>query len=133
MKNSRVIRTKSRFGLPQGFVPRLQRDGSSTLLEHNIYRLPDGREFVPIHPTGFLGRPSHLYALVSLDQYQRSERGSVYIRTDRRIFDYSVDNIGSGREMFDTGYAMKDLERTGRYAGEGKSDAVETVSRDTSR
>src|SRR5688500_15160159 len=31
---------KQRFGLPEGFVPRLQRYGRSVLLEENIYRLP---------------------------------------------------------------------------------------------
>jgi hypothetical protein len=108
--------TKQRFGLPAGFTPRPQRHGRSILLEENIYRLPNGKEFVPCHPKGTLGRLHHLYALVTVEQFQRGEMGSVYVRTDGRIFDYSVDNLDSGREMFETGYSMHDLERTGRYA-----------------
>ena len=82
---------KQRFGLPEGFVPRLQRYGRSVLLEQNIYRLPDGNEYLPTHPLGTLGSRQHLYALLTVEQYLARKRGSVYIRTDGRIFDYSVD------------------------------------------
>jgi hypothetical protein len=107
---------KQRFGLPDGFVPRMQRYGRSILLAENIYRLPNGLEFIPCYPTSILGRLHHLYALLTEKQYQRNQRGSVYVRTDGRIFDYSVDHVNPEREMFDTGYTMHDLERTGRYA-----------------
>ncbi|MGH9931303.1 MAG: hypothetical protein ACREA9_19015, partial [Pyrinomonadaceae bacterium] len=109
---------KQRFGLPEGFVPRLQRYGRSVLLELNIYRLPDGREFVPCRPTGTLGPRRHLYALLTSEQYLEGQRGSVYVRTDGKIFDYSVDTRTAFSEIFDTGYTIADLERTGRYAPE---------------
>jgi hypothetical protein len=107
---------KQRFGLPQGFVPRLQRYGRAVLLELNIYRLPDGQEFIPCQPSGTLGGRQHLYALVTSEQYFQGKRGSVYVRTDGRIFDYSVDKHEPDRDLFDTGYTLYDLERTGRYA-----------------
>lgn len=107
---------KQRFGLPEGFVPRLQRYGRAVLLELNIYRLPDGQEFIPCRPSGTLGGRQHLYALVTSEQYLQERRGSVYVRTDGRIFDYSVDMQQPERDMFDTGYTLYDLERTGRYA-----------------
>jgi len=107
---------KQRFGLPEGFVPRLQRYGRAVLLELNAYRLPDGREFIPCRPSGTLGGRQHLYALVTNEQYLQGKRGSVYVRTDGRIFDYSVDKQEPDRDMFDTGYTLYDLERTGRYA-----------------
>lgn len=107
---------KQRFGLPEGFVPRLQRHGRAVLLESNIYRLPDGQEFIPCRPSGTLGGRQHLYALVTSEQYLKEKRGSVYVRTDGRIFDYSVDRQQPERDMFDTGYTLYDLERTGRYA-----------------
>jgi hypothetical protein len=109
---------KQRFGLPQGFVPRLQRYGRSVLLELNVYRLPNGQEFIPAHPSGTLGMQSHLYALLTSEQYSKRQRGSVYIRTDGRIFDYSVDSASDSGDLFDTGYTIYDLERTGRYAPE---------------
>jgi len=117
-RNSRanVSATKQRFGLPQGFVPRLQRYGRAVLLELNIYRLPDGQEFIPGHPTGTLGTRQHLYALLTSEQYLRGKRGSVYVRSDGRIFDYSVDSANPSGDIFDTGYTIYDLERTGRYA-----------------
>ncbi len=108
--------SKQRFGLPQGFVPRLQRYGRAVLLELNVYRLPDGQEFIPVHPTGTLGTRQHLYALLSGEQYLKGRCGSVYVRLDGRIFDYSVDNANSSGDIFDTGYTIYDLERTGRYA-----------------
>jgi hypothetical protein len=43
-------------------------------------------------------------------------RGSVYVRTDGRIFNYAIDTGNASRELFDTGYSMADLERTGHYA-----------------
>jgi hypothetical protein len=112
---------KQRFGLPEGFVhrPRLIR---SILLEDNVYRLPNGNTYVPCKPSGTLGRLQHLYALVTVEQFQHGARGSTYVRTDGRIFDYSVDDVGSGREMFDTGYTMQDLERTGSYADNFKPE-----------
>jgi hypothetical protein len=121
----RIIRSKHRpsspavkqkFGLPEGFVPRLQRFGRSVLLERNVYRLPDGRELIPCHPTGTLGTSRHLYALLTGEQYLQGRRGSVYVRTDGRIFDYSVDSSSPLGDIFDTGYTVYDLERTGRYA-----------------
>lgn len=113
-----VSHIKARFGLPQGFVPRLQRYGRSVLLELNVYRLPNGREFIACRPTGTLGANSHLYALLTNEQYLQGRRGSVYVRTDGRIFDYSVDSSIPLGDLFDTGFTMSDLERTGRYAPE---------------
>ena len=109
---------KNRFGLPDGFVPRLQRYGRSVLLELNIYRLPNGREFIVSRPTGTLGASRHRYALLTGEQYLQGRRGSVYVRTDGRIFDYSVDSSIPLGDIFDTGYTISDLERTGRYAPE---------------
>jgi hypothetical protein len=109
---------KQRFGLPEGFVPRLQRYGRSVLLELNIYRFPNGQEFIPVHPSGTLGTRRHLYALLTSEQYMKGQRGSVYVRTDGRIFDYSVDTANALGDLFDTGYTIYDLERTGRYAPE---------------
>jgi hypothetical protein len=106
---------KQRFGLPNGFVPRLQRFGRSVLLELNVYRLPDGQEFIPSVPVGTLGTRQHSYALLTTEQYLSGKRGSVYIRSDGRIFDYSVDANPVG-DFFDTGYTIHDLERTGQYA-----------------
>lgn len=107
---------KPRFGLPQNFVPRLQRAGRIVLLEENIYSLPDGREFVPSTPTGTLAGNRHLYALVTVEQFERGSRGSVFVTLDGRVFDYSVVQTDPDREMFDTGYTIQHLERTGRYA-----------------
>lgn len=121
----RIIRQKNRpstaavkqkFGLPKGFVPRLHSFGRSVLLELNVYRLPDGRELIPCHPTGTLGASRHLYALLTSEQYLQGRRGSVYVRTDGKIFDYSVDSASPLGDIFDTGYTIYDLERTGRYA-----------------
>ena len=109
---------KQRFGLPAGFVSRLQRYGRTVLLELNVYRLPNGQEFIPVRPTGTLGASRHLYSLLSSEQYLKGKRGSVYVRTDGKIFDYSVDTGIPLGEMFDTGYTIADLERTGRYAPE---------------
>jgi len=107
--------SRQRFGLPEGFISRLQRNGRTVLLEDNVYSLPNGDEFIPCHPTGTLGRIRHLYALLTPAQHKQKVRGSVYIRTDGRIFDYSVDQANPEQEMFDTGYTIYDLERTGRY------------------
>lgn len=107
---------KQRFGLPEGFVPRLQRYARSVLLELNVYRLPNEQEFIPCRPTGTLGTSRHLYALLTSEQYLKGKRGSVYVRTDGRIFDYSVDTAIPLGDIFDTGYTISDLERTGRYA-----------------
>lgn len=106
---------RQRFGLPEGFVPRMQRFGRGVLLELNIYSLPNGQEFIPCLPTGPLGS-RHLYALLTGEQYLRGKRGSVYVRGDGSIFDYSVVSANSLGDMFDTGYTIYDLERTGRYA-----------------
>lgn len=106
-----------RSGLPQGFVLGPNRYRRRTrLLKDNIYRLPDKREFVPAVPSGALGRVGHLYALLTEHQYQQSQRGSIYIRNDGRIFDYSGDSSATADELFDTGFTMDDLRRTGRYA-----------------
>ena len=99
-------------------MPRLQRYGRSVLLELNIYRLPNGLEFIPCHPSGTLGTRRHLYALLTSEQFVAGKRGSVYVRTDGRIFDYSVDAANPLGDLFDTGYTIYDLERTGRYAPE---------------
>lgn len=109
-------KTTQRFGLPQGFTLRLQQNGRSVLLEDNIYSLPNGDEFIPQRPTGILGKRRHLYALLTVKQLAAARQGSVYIRTDGRIFDYGVDHADPAREMFDTGLTIHDLERTGRYA-----------------
>ena len=107
--------TRQRFGLPEGFVPRMQRFGRGVLLELNVYRLPDGQEFIPSFPTGTLGS-RHLYALLTGEQYLSGRRGSVYVRSDGRIFDYSLVSANPLGDMFDTGYTIYNLERTGRYA-----------------
>jgi hypothetical protein len=107
---------RQRFGLPSSFVPRLQRTARSVLLELNVYRLPTGQEFIPCHPSGTLGTRQHVYALLTTEQYLSGKRGSVYVRSDLRIFDYSVVNSNSLDDIFDTGYTIYDLERTGRYA-----------------
>jgi hypothetical protein len=107
---------KQRFGLPEGFLPRWQRFERGILLELNIYTLPNGQEFLPSRPSGTLGAQRHLYALLSMDQYLTKKRGSVYVRNDGRIFDYSIDSGIATGDFFDTGYTIYDLERTGRYA-----------------
>jgi len=109
---------KQRFGLPHGFLPRLHRYGRTVLIERNVYRLPNGQEFIPTIPSGTLGSRRHRYALLTSEQYSKATRGSVYVRTDGKIFDYSIDSGVPAREMFDTGYTIADLERTGRYAPE---------------
>ena len=124
-KNPQPKKPKPRFGLPEGFCPRLQRYGRSVLLEDNIYRLPNGQEFIPRHPTGTLGKPRHLYALLNVEQFEQGRRGSVYVRTDGRVFDYSVDHADPARDMFDTGYTLNDLERTGRYALKTGSEKIQ--------
>jgi hypothetical protein len=116
-RQSKKLNTrKPRFGLPENFVPRLQRFGRGVLLELNIYRLPTGQEFIPARPIGTLGQRQHLYALLTTEQYIKGQRGSVYVRSDGRIFDYSLDSINSATDFFDTGYTIYDLERTGHYA-----------------
>lgn len=112
----RVRNSKPRFGLPEGFIPRFQKYERSVLLEDNVYRLPDGQEFIPRQPTGTLGKDRHSYALLTADQFTEGRRGSVYVRTDGRIFNYGVDHADPDRELFDTGYTINNLERTGRYA-----------------
>jgi hypothetical protein len=113
---TRASTARQRFGLPEGFVPRMQRFGRAVLLELNVYRLPDGQEFIPAHPSGTLGARRHLYALLTPEQYLKGKRGSVYVRNDGRIFDYSVDSANPSGDIFDTGYTIYDLERTGQYA-----------------
>lgn len=118
-RRKKVLATKkpkSRFGLPEGFSPRLQHYKRSVLLEDNVYSLPSGQEFIPKYPTGTLGKLRHLYALLTVEQFKDGRRGSTYVRTDGRIFDYSVDHADPSRDLFDTGYTIYDLERTGRYA-----------------
>lgn len=106
---------RHRFGLPEGFVPRMQRFGRGVLLELNVYRLPNGQEFIPCFPTGTLGS-RHLYALLTSEQFLDGKRGSVYVRSDGRIFDYSLVSANPLGDIFDTGYTIYNLERTGRYA-----------------
>lgn len=101
--------------MPEGFEPRLQRFGRGVLLERNIYSLPNGQELIPCLPTGPLGS-RHLYALLTAEQHLCGSRGSIYARGDGRIFDYSVVSANPLGDMFDTGYTIYDLERTGRYA-----------------
>lgn len=115
-KHTTATALKQRFGLPEGFEPRWQRFGRSVLLEMNVYRLPDGREFIPSRPVGTLGARQHLYALLTNEQFLSGRRGSVYVRLDGRIFDYSVDSANPSGDIFDTGYTIYELERTGRYA-----------------
>lgn len=117
---------KPRFGLPPNFVPRFQRAGRVLLLADNIYSMPDGREFVPAPPTGTLAGGRHLYALLTVEQFVRGGRGSVFVRLDGRVFDYSVVQTDPDREMFDTGYTIHDLKRTGRYASTN-ADEDDTV------
>ncbi len=109
-----------RLGQPRALDPQLQRYGRSILLELNIYRLPTGQEFIPCKPTGTLAASRHLYALLTSEQFLKGRRGSVYVRNDGRIFDYSVDARIPLSEIFETGYTIADLERTGRYAPERK-------------
>ena len=116
---SRVSKDKNakhRFGLPAGFVSRRSRFGRTILLQDNVYRLPNGIEFIPLPPAGTLGSRNHQYALLTLAQYEKRLRGSIYVRTDGRIFDYAFDHNDPERELFDTGFTIIDLERTGRYA-----------------
>jgi hypothetical protein len=113
-----------RYGLPVGFVSRLGRYGRSVLLEDNVYRLPNGMEFIPQPPAGTLGSRNHQYALLTSEQYVKRQRGSVYVRTDSRIFDYAHDHNEAERELFDTGFTIHDLERTGRYAPEVKTRSL---------
>ena len=101
--------------------PSLARYGRTVLFEDNIYRLPNGSEFIPQPPAGTLGSRNHQYALLTSDQYVNRQRGSVYVRTDGRIFDYACDHHVVEREMFDTGFTISDLKRTGRYAPELKA------------
>ena len=110
-----------RYGLPAGFVSRLGRYGRSVLLADNVYRLPNGMQFIPQPPAGTLGSRNHQYALLTIEQYVKRQRGSVYVRTDSRIFDYAHDHNELEREMFDTGFTIHDLERTGRYAPDLKT------------
>jgi predicted heme/steroid binding protein len=126
-----ILAGKQRFGLPKGFVPRTQRAQTNILLPRNVYRMPNGVEVVPCEPTGTLGRLHHLYALLTLEQYENGARGSIYVRADGRVFDYSVDDVASGREMFDTGLTVSDLERTGSYVNtlESKRASVGKLKR----
>jgi hypothetical protein len=108
--------SKHRFGLPDGFVSRVGRYGRSVLLEDNVYRLPNGRHFIPQPPSGTLGKRNHQYALLTTEEYEQGRRGSVYVRMDGRLFDYASDHGDVDRELFDTGFTIHDLERTGHYA-----------------
>lgn len=112
-----------RIGLPAGSVSRLGRYQRTLLFEDNVYRLPNGSEFIPQPPAGTLGSRNHEYALLTNEQYLERKRGSVYVRKDGRIFDYACDHKVVDLEMFDTGFTIHDLERTGRYAPELKSRA----------
>jgi len=117
---------KSRGGLPSDFQLHHNRFGRTRLLEGNIYQLSNGKEFVPCIPSGALGQSRHLYALLSVDQYEQGRRGSVYVRNDGRIFDYSQLGVDTDLEFFDTGFTINDLERTGRYV---KTPALKKAGR----
>jgi hypothetical protein len=93
---------------------------------------PDGREFVPSTPKGPLAGDRHLYALVTVEQFGRGSRGSVFVTLDGRVFDYSVVQTDPDREMFDTGYTIHHLKRTGRYASSvpiKKTDRQKTLKK----
>ncbi|HKE60094.1 MAG TPA: hypothetical protein VKB46_25455 [Pyrinomonadaceae bacterium] len=120
-------KARRRFALPEGFSPKLQRHGRAILLEENIYCLPNSQEFVPVQPKGPLGQGHHLYALLTIAQHQAGKRGSVYIRNDGRIFDYSFDTRDPQRDLFDTGYTIYDLERTGRYVKPPRAQKAKPV------
>jgi hypothetical protein len=107
---------KQRSGLPKGFALRENRAGRTILLPENIYRLPDGREFVPFVPAESPGPTRHQYALLTLPQFEQSLRASVFVRSDGRVFDYRLDGADTQLDAFDTGYTIDDLERTGKYA-----------------
>lgn len=124
---------KHRLGLPQGFVSRLGRYGRTVLLADNVYRLPNGEELIPQHPSGTLGARRHSYALLTAEQYAQGKRGSVYVRTDGRIFDYAFDHGNPDRELFDTGFSIRDLERTGRYVSKHTSTGVQGKRRNRRR
>ena len=115
---------KSRAGLPKGFTFRGNRAGRTRLLEGNIYRLPDGREFVPRDPAGALGG-GHKYVLLTLEQHREGNNGSLYIRNDGRICDYN-DPAATESELCDIGFRLEDLERTGRYVETIKEGATKT-------
>jgi hypothetical protein len=114
--NKTTHSSRPKCGLPKDFVPRPSRSERSRLLLENIYRLPNGQEFVPVLPSGALGGTAHQYALLSLSQYQQHQRGSIYVRADGRIFDYSRAESASLADFFDTGFTIADLQRTGHYA-----------------
>lgn len=116
--------TKQRLGLPPNFVARAARYGRTILLLDNVYRLPSGAEYIPQRATGTLGS-RHVYALLSRAQYVAGQRGSVYVRQDGRIFDYGFDSGNPLSDMFDTGYTIYDLERTGCYAPETTTASVQ--------
>jgi hypothetical protein len=115
-KVARSQRQRSKSGLPKDFRCLPRRRERSRLLPENIYRLPDGREFIPVVPSVALGSLTHEYVLLTMIQYQERQRGSVYVRTDGRIFDYSSAETDSAQEFFDTGFTIADLARTGCYA-----------------
>jgi hypothetical protein len=125
--------SSQRSGLPRDFIPKRNRYGRTRLLEENIYRLPDGREFVPCVPSGALGGNGHQYALLSATQHDQGQRGSVYIRNDGRIFDYSDSKYSSQRDLFDTGFTIADLERTGRYASRSEGKRLRAKQKAKSR
>jgi len=108
--------SRSKSGLPKDFRCLPHRHVRSRLLPENVYRLPDGREFIPVVPSGAVGSLTHQYALLTMIHYQENQPGSVYIRTDGRIVDYSSADTDSAQEFFDTGFTIADLERTGCYA-----------------
>jgi hypothetical protein len=103
-----------RSGLPENFTARRHYTGRTVLIPENIYQLPDGRELVPVEPTGPLGR-NHRYALLTTEQFRQQLKGSMYVCCDGRIFDYSFTSTNPTLDPFDTGLTMADLERTGKY------------------
>lgn len=125
--------TKHRFGLPDGFVSRVGRYGRSVLLEDNVYRLPNGQHFIPQPPSGTLGKRNHQYALLTTEEYELGRRGSVYVRMDGRLFDYASDHGDVNRELFDTGFTIHDLERTGDYAPHRSLQTISKKGRERKR
>ena len=108
---SRTRKPKPRFGLPEGFSPRLHRYGRSVLLEDDIYRLPSGQEFIPKYRTGTLGKLHHLYALLTVNNSKMA--GGVPSIFERMAgFSTTVwTMVTRCVTVFDTGYTIHDLER----------------------
>jgi len=67
-----------------------------------------------------------------VEQFERGSRGSVFVTLDGRVFDYSIVQSDPDRGMFDTGYTIHHLKRTGRYASSApikKTDRQKTLKK----